>query len=49
MEVGEQGKVGAAMSHLFRLSVTQHKTKILIVYKEPVTTDVGKKEFCTTG
>lgn len=47
--MGEQGKVGAAMSCLFRLSVTQDKTKILIVYIEPVTTEVGKKEFCTTG
>lgn len=49
MEVGEQGKLGAAMSHLFRLTVTQRNTKISIVYKEPVTTKVGKKEFYTTG
>lgn len=48
MKVGDQGKLGAAISHLFGLSVIQNKTKILIVYKKPLT-EAGKKEFCAIG
>lgn len=47
--MGEQGKLGAAMSHVFGLSVIQNQTKIIIVYKKRLTTEVGKKEFCTIG